>query len=45
MDHMEGISLVDAKHQFDELVCTLLPVNAPEECRAGKKPADTPTDS
>ena len=33
------------RNQFDELVGTLLPVNAPEECRAGKKPADTPTDS
>ena len=33
------------RNQFDELVGTLLPVNTPEECRAGKKPADTPTDS
>ena len=33
------------QNQFDELVSALLPANAPEECRAGKKPADTPTDS
>ena len=33
------------QNKFDELLHTLLPANAPEECRTGKKAVNGPTDS
>ena len=42
---LKAAPMLKEQNQFDELVSTLLPANAPEECRAGKKPADTSADS
>ena len=33
------------ENRFDEFLYTLLPANAPEECRTGKKAVNNPTDS
>ena len=42
---LKAASELKEQNQFDELVGTLLPANAPEECRAGKTSAIAPTDS